>query len=267
MSTPQGGWNFGWFGTVAIVTVVGSVLVLAAMDKLPVEMFSAGWTSTPTPTPSASPPLIPTPPLPKKVVSAEKSIADALAQLPNGEVYHNVPEKMQVGVSETIEAGIASKVTEEIKKRLQGRGDIDIESGVRFDPSGMEMELVARPDEFEVFKVKGGEQFVTASIPSKWIWRVKPLKAGDNLIAIKATVKLRVPALNIIRPVEVEVFSATRKVEVNLAYSINQFVVTNWKEVLGLVVGSGSLASLVTWWIGKKDKKKAESVEGQFYFV
>ncbi|MCY7320555.1 MAG: hypothetical protein LH660_01830, partial [Phormidesmis sp. CAN_BIN36] len=72
----------------------------------------------------------------------------------------------------------------------------------------------------------------------------------------------KVPALNITRPVEVEVFSATRKVEVNLAYSINQFVVTNWKEVLGLVVGSGSLASLVTWWIGKKDKKKAERAEG-----
>jgi hypothetical protein len=42
MSAPQGGWNFGWSGTVAIVTVVGGVLVLAAMDKLPVEMFSAG---------------------------------------------------------------------------------------------------------------------------------------------------------------------------------------------------------------------------------
>ncbi|MCY7320945.1 MAG: hypothetical protein LH660_03870 [Phormidesmis sp. CAN_BIN36] len=59
------------------------------------------------------------PPLPGKVVSAERSIADALAQLPKGEVYHNVPEEMQVGVSETIEAGIASKVTEQIKKRLQ----------------------------------------------------------------------------------------------------------------------------------------------------
>lgn len=30
MSTPQGGWNFGWSVTVAIVTVVGGVLVLAA---------------------------------------------------------------------------------------------------------------------------------------------------------------------------------------------------------------------------------------------
>lgn len=168
--------------------------------------FSYRAYSRPSDPSAASPQRSPSPslPLPEKVVSAERSIADALARLPNGEVYHNVPEEMQVGVSETIEAGIASKVTGQIKKRLQGRGDIDIEPGVRFDPSGMKMDLVTRPDEFEVFEVKGGEQFVTASIPGKWIWRVKPLKAGDNLIAIKATVKLKVPALNITRPVETE---------------------------------------------------------------
>ena len=198
---------------------------------------------------------------PRPGLPAERAIAKAQDQLAKGNVYHNVPEDMQVGVLETIEAGIVPTGTKSPRTKLQGRGKINTQTGVRFDPSGTEMELVTKPDEFEVFKVKSGKQFVSADIPGKWVWRVKPLKAGDNLITIKATVELTVPELKTTRSVDLEVFSDTRNVNVNLPYSINQFVVTNWKEVLGLVVGSGSLASLVTWWIGKKDKK-AEKAEG-----
>lgn len=59
--------------------------------------------------------------LPEKVVSAEKAITNSLNQLPKGEIYHNVPEKMKVGVSDTIEAGIAPQVTERIKKNTRQR--------------------------------------------------------------------------------------------------------------------------------------------------
>jgi hypothetical protein len=181
-----------------------------------------------------------------------------LANLDKGQVYHNVPQEMQVGVAETIEAGISPQITERIKEEIQGKGNIEVESGIRFDPSGMEMKVVVQPDEFEVFEVKGGEQFVTGSNPGKWIWQVTPLKAGDNLIVVKAVVKLNVPELKITRPVEVEVFRATRRVEVNPVYSVRQFVESNWKEVLGLVIGSGSLASFITWWISKKEKEKED---------
>jgi hypothetical protein len=40
----------------------------------------------------------------------------------------------------------------------------------------------------------------------------------------------------------------------NLVYSASQLV-----EVLGLVIGSGSLASLVAWWSGSRDKVKAQT--------
>ena len=48
MSEPQGGWNFGWPVAVAVVTVVSGVLALAAMNKLPTEMFGVRW-SNPSP--------------------------------------------------------------------------------------------------------------------------------------------------------------------------------------------------------------------------
>jgi hypothetical protein len=209
-----------------------------------------------TPTPS-----VPTT-LPPEKVKAEDVIAKALTELSQGQVYHNVPEEMKVGVSETIEAGIAPEVTEKIKKELQGKGAIHTQSGVAYDPSGVEMKLVVNKDEFDLLEVRGGKQFVTAKTPGKWIWQVTPKKSGDNLIIVKAVVELNVPELKVTRPVEVEVFSATRRVDVNLGYSVSQFVSTNWKEVLGLVIGSGSLASLVTWWIGRKEKETKESSKG-----
>lgn len=193
-----------------------------------------------------------------KEVTPEEAIEEAVHKLPKGEIYHNVPEEMEVGIQETIEAGVAPEVTEKIKKELQGKGKINIESGVQYDPSGVEMKLVVAPDEFKVLDVEGGKQFISSVTPGKWVWRVTPLKAGDNLIVVKAVVDLNVPQLKITRPVEFETFSVTRKVRVNLVYSSSQFVSSNWKEVLGLLIGSGSLASLVTWWIGRRDKIKSE---------
>jgi hypothetical protein len=124
----------------------------------------------------------------------------------------------------------------------------------------MEMKIVVKNDEFEVFEVKGGEQFVTASTPGRWIWQVTPLKAGDNLIVVKAIVKLNVPELEITRSVEVEVFRATRQVQVNPAYSASQFIASNWKEVVGLIFGSGSLVGGIILFIHSRNKKKAEEV-------
>ena len=55
MST-QGNWNFGWPVAAAVIAVVGGVLTLAAMDKLPSEMFGVRWAnSSPSPSPLPSP--------------------------------------------------------------------------------------------------------------------------------------------------------------------------------------------------------------------
>jgi hypothetical protein len=191
---------------------------------------------------------------PSDLKFAETAINNALAKLPQGEAYHNVPETMKVGIAEIVEAGIAPKVTEAIKQELQGKGKVKVQSGIRFDPGGVEMKLVVKPSEFEVFEVEGGKQFVTSSSPGKWIWEITPLTPGDHLIVVEAIVDLKVPELNVTHPIEVEVFRATRKVQVNPVYSTREFVSKNWKEIAGFIVGSGSLVSLITWWSGKKKK-------------
>ena len=239
---------FFLFGLMLMGTLVLSYLSLGSSRIVSVELPS-GAMSSPAPTALQS------------TNSAEIFIDRALADLPVGQVYHNVPKEMQVGVSEIIEAGIAPQVTEKIKKEIKGRGEIQVQSRVRFNPSATEMKLVVDPEQFKVVPIKAGSQFVSSSVPGKWIWNVTPLKDGENLIAIKATVNLKVPELKISHPVEVEVFSEVRRVDVNWGYSMSQFISTNWKEVIGLIFGSGSLATLFTWAWNRKEKEKAEKAQ------
>jgi hypothetical protein len=238
---------FGALGTVAVGLFIKLTTPTYYSTQSSVEVSSP-------PLPAGLPPS-----LPRQIFSAEQAIANTLEQLPEGQVYHNVPEKMKVGIPQMIEAGIAPEVTEQIQQKIQGQGEIEIESGIRFDPTGTEMQLIVKPDEFDVFEVRGGEQFVTSQTPGRWLWQVTPLEAGDQFIVIKAIVTLNIPELNLTRPVTVEVFSAIRTVEINPVYSTYQFVSQNWQEVIGLIIGSGSLASLVTWWLNRREQKQLEN--------
>jgi hypothetical protein len=232
-------WSaLGAFVTNIVMLASVAILVVACQTITPYSI---------TPPPSSMSPL---PELPKPAsppTQTEMTIEQQLEKLPLGEVYHNVPDTMQVGVSETIEAGITPKVTQQIQKNVQGKSKVITRSGVRFNPAG---------DDFKVFKVKEGAQFVTAKLPGKWIWQVTPLKAGNQLIRVVATVDVKVPALNTTRSIEVEVFNDRRSVKVNWSYSIQEFIKTNWKEVITLSLGSGSLAGFIGWWLGQRKEQK-----------
>ena len=213
--------------------------------------------ASPMGSPMASPPPSPmTNPSPS-IKSPDFAIKEAISRLSKGEAYANVPDEMQVGASVLIEAGISpDKVTDEQIKAIQGTGEVRIYPGVRYDPAKTNMKLVVNPDEFKVFQIKGGEQFVSSSIPAKWIWEVTPLKEGKNAIAIEATVDLNVPKLKTSHLTDFEVFRATRLVKVNWSYNLKSFLTTNWKEIFGIVFGSGSMVSLILWWTNKKEKSK-----------
>jgi hypothetical protein len=169
---------------------------------------------------------------------------------------------MQVGKKERIEAGIAPKITPEILRTVGGRGQTVVRPGVQFDDQQpVDMQLRVNPDEFKVFHSTPDKQYVTAAHPGKWIWEVIPLKPGENEIAVEANVNLKVPDSS--APYNITVFRETRKVEVNWAYSTSQFVSNNWKDVLTLIIGSGSLAGGIAWWIGKQEQKKKAKEESQ----
>jgi len=93
MSTPQGGWNFGWSVTVAIVTVVGGVLALAAMNKLPTEMFGVRWSN---PSLSVQSPITPSPILEAKSTNSsspnelQQPLWKFMGKLQRGKVFTSI---------------------------------------------------------------------------------------------------------------------------------------------------------------------------------
>lgn len=83
------------------------------------------------------------------------------------------------------------------------------------------------------------------------------MKSGGHYLALMATVEVKVPELNVTRPVEVEVFRDVRDIKVNLSYSIQEFVKNGWKELIVVIFGSSSVAGFIGWWFGDRKKKKA----------
>ena len=200
-------------------------------------------------------------PIPKP---SEAVINEPLDKLPVGQAYHNVPDEMKVGVEETIEAGIAPQITQEIKNEIQGRGQVKIKSGVRFDPMGVTMDLIVKPQEFQKFKVfpqKGDEQFVTSELPGKWVWQVTPIEPGNHPIMIVATVNLSPPGSKT-RPIHTIVFQDQREVKVNWPYTISGFIMNNWKELIPLILGPGPLGGLIGWyWEKRQEQQQARTAQ------
>lgn len=194
--------------------------------------------------------------------ASETVINTALEKLPVGQVYHNVPAQMKVGVEETIESGIAPEITQEIKDQIQGRNQVNIKSGVRFDPMGVTMKMIVNPEKFKIFEQKGGEQLVTSKLPGKWVWQVTPIEPGNHQIAILATVNLSLPNSKT-RTIETIVFQDQREVKVNWRYTISGFIMANWKELIPLIIGSGSLSGLIGWYLGKRQEKQKQAGAGQ----
>lgn len=185
---------------------------------------------------------------------SQKELNEVLNKLPKGVVYHNVPQEMQVGNTVTIKAGIAPKMTEKIQAGLKSKGSKLNISEVRYDNLGTKMDLIVDESAFKKLVIQDGAQFISDQTPGLWIWDVKPLKSGNQKITINATINLKVSTIT--HPQPVQLFEDTRNVKVNFIYSTREFIFTNWKEVIALVFGSGSLAGFFTWWTARKNKEK-----------
>lgn len=192
-------------------------------------------------------------------IKAQIAIDKAISILPLGEAFHNIPIEMVAGNTTIIEAGIGNNIKKEVQKELVGNGKVQINKKVHFNPFGVKMFLDVNKEDFKVRLLSDEEQQITSKEPSIWRWEVTPLKAGQHLILVKATVEIKVPELDIVTKKTVEVFKAKRKVNVNWQYSVYQFITQNWKEATGLIFGTGSLAAFINWWLAKKEKREKVS--------
>jgi hypothetical protein len=175
-----------------------------------------------------------------------------------GEVYTVVPQEMKVGIESLIEAGFAPKITQKIRKEFQRKRNVNITitTDVSYDPHGTAMDLDTPPGEFQVTPIQIDRiESITEDFPGKWTWRIKPLKSGKKVIIIKATYQLTDIKNKIKSSRTIVVFEKEVVVLVNPSYSTSNFFNSNWREVLGLIFGSGSIAGIIKWVIDNKNKK------------
>jgi hypothetical protein len=194
----------------------------------------------------------------------DRAAERALSKLPRGDLYHSVPLKMKVQKQSIIEAGIAPRMSQKILDELQKRPYSQIKQGIKYSPSGVEMKLITRKDDFDVLALHmQDKQRILKESPGKWKWLVTPLNSGKRLVTIQAIVYVKNPANKEKESFPYEVFSQEIAIESDPAYSFTQFFATNWDKVIGLIIGSGSLASGVTWWLGQRKKKVEPPAEPQ----
>ena len=78
-------------------------------------------------------------------------------------------------------------------------------------------------------------------------------------MTLLAIIQLKVPEVDKTFKKEIIVFKEEKEVELNLGYSLSQFIGNNWKEASGLMVGSGSMAWLIKWLMDQRKKGKLSS--------
>lgn len=187
----------------------------------------------------------------------QREIDNAIDKLLVGQAFHNVPNEMKVGATYKIEAGIAAQQISknQILKLLQGEGKPQIVPNVRYDPTGIKMDLLVNYDQFKVYPFSNGEQLVSSKEPAKWIWEVTPLSSGKHHLTLVASVNLEIPETHKSVTHKFIVLEENIPVQINFQYSLLHFITSNWKEVISLIFGSGSLAAAIGWFLAKRHEK------------
>lgn len=197
------------------------------------------------------------------IINSQRDVDEAINKLLPGQAFHQVPSKMKVGMTYQILVGIAAKriTKDEVIRELRGKNnDLNIKfiPDISYDPINVEVQLIADPDEFKVRDVTPKNQAISSKRPTIWQWDVKPLKFGKHKVTLLATVNLHISNIKEPKPITFVVFDETIPVEVNYQYSTTEFLEKNWKEVIGLIFGSGSLAGAMGWYFGKRHEKSKE---------
>jgi hypothetical protein len=175
---------------------------------------------------------------------------DILAGLPMGRILFACPPEMRVETSERVEVRITGNPKEDIMAGLEERG-VPIETAAKISPV---MKVTLTPDEGDVFDVKSlseGEQLVGGDGFSQWVWSVTPLKSGTHNLYLTVNAVVNVPGLGPQKK-EIPVLTQAVRVRADAAYSISQFLHSNWQWLATTLVIPLGL------WLWKRRSKKPE---------
>jgi putative effector of murein hydrolase len=102
---------------------------------------------------------------------------------------------------------------------------------------------------FDITGLGHEEQVVADEGFTQWSWDVVPLEAGVKVLSLIIT--FRIYAYVREEVIDYPVLERAIIVRVSPVYSTTRFVRRHWQWVIGTVVGSGSLATVIAWAIKK----------------
>lgn len=163
----------------------------------------------------------------------QQAIIDAFNKLDEGLFFSNIPQEMQVGQKEIVEAGIAKDKVDIQGLALDGSGKLIFEPGIFYNPLAVEIDLNVDSEAFEVKAISTGNKSTIAPNGKleKWQWQITPLTAGTRNIFLTANVSFDVPELESKYNRDIKATTQEVVVKSNLLQTISGFFVKHWLKI------------------------------------
>lgn len=184
----------------------------------------------------------------------DPSLNTAYDTLVTGEFFHTIPPYMNTGQQLVIQAGVSQSVNQAIlaSLNLSEATPITILDDARFDPLGMNFDLVGDNEAFEIQPVSVGNKPVIQASPETWQWLVTPLKSGQHLLRLTASVELA--DVNE-RQQQLVLFADTVPVRQIPGYRWQQFVQNHGLTILVVVLAAAFL--FLGWYLAHLHSNRA----------
>jgi hypothetical protein len=179
----------------------------------------------------------------------------AYAQLREGQLAFNPPQEMRVGESAIVRLRLTRYGNVAAPTLVAGLGsDRRVLTDIVRVGSTMRAQLSG--DTFEVDPLSNEEQLVVGDIYNEWAWRVVPQTGGTHALTLRISAVITVDSEKMIRDFPVKETTVT--VQVSLMRTVGQALGEYWKELLGLLVPTGSGAIGIWAWqkLGSKRGKR-----------
>lgn len=164
---------------------------------------------------------------------ADKSLDDNLAKLPLGEVAFNVPEKMMLHETTTIDLKVGGpKLVGKLEELIEGEGKIESHP-IKFAGT-MEAELTGTNFEITPNRINP-QQPTSIDEPTEWKWGIKAKERGKHSLILTLNVVIKVDGKE--RSRTINIFQKEIPVEVTTGTLVKEFFSNNFGPlIVGLIV-------------------------------
>lgn len=164
-----------------------------------------------------------------------------LERLEPGVILFDPPSRMTVGTTEQVMVRLAKSVTSELSSGVTDYSRTKLDTVPKIGPT-MKVQLKGEASaDFEIYPISHEEQVVSETGVTEWTWNVTPTTSGTHKLKILVTIVLGD------KQKDYPAYQKEVLVSVNPLYSATHFFGSNWPTLIGLIISSGLIGTIVAW--------------------